>query len=142
MASESPLPIEVATECRGRAPACQRGRSCPGINLATEPPSIFFKADPARITRWAEFLDRNTPRAERVHFPLFVFQGESDTVVNPEFTDAFVARLCRSGNAVLYKKYPGEDHVGAISAARTDFLDWMRDRLIGKSPDANCGAPR
>jgi len=60
----------------------------------------FFAADPTKVEPWATFLIKDTPGRAPVGVPMFVAQGESDTLVLPATTDDYVQKLCASGEHV------------------------------------------
>jgi hypothetical protein len=67
-----------------------------------------------------------------------VFQGGSDPLILPKFTDAFVARLCAAGDTVDYALYPGYGHLSVIAPSMPDTLAWMADRLAGTPAPSTC----
>jgi pimeloyl-ACP methyl ester carboxylesterase len=61
--------------------------------------------------------------------PILMVQGESDTTVFPLFTDQLKGELIAAGNNLTYKKYPGVDHGGIVTAAEPDALAFFRAQL-------------
>jgi alpha-beta hydrolase superfamily lysophospholipase len=95
-----------------------------------------FEADP-----WKRLLEQNQPGRRPIRVPIYVAQGEEDTIVRPSVTADFVAGLCRTGERVRFEKLPGVDHMRAGRASATSAIQWMRDRLDGKRAPSTCPPP-
>ena len=67
------------------------------------------------IEPWRTLLASNTPSALPPGIPVFLAQGESDQLVRPEVTRAYMRRLCQAGSRVRMVLLPG---VGDGFAAR------------------------
>jgi predicted esterase len=61
--------------------------------------------------------------------PILLSQGEADTTVFKPFTDTLNTELNGLGGTVIYKTYPGADHVGVTSAGEADALAFFRAQL-------------
>ena len=92
-----------------------------------------FEAEP-----WKRLLEENRPGRRPILAPIYVAQGEEDTIVRPSVTADFVAGLCRTGERVRYETLPGVDHMRAGRASATSAVQWMRDRLDGKRAPTTC----
>ena len=109
--------------------------------LAIDKDKTIFAKDPT-TGALGERLRENTPELP-IPFPLFVAQGETDTLVIPEVQDAYIAARCAAGQELLYKKYAGRDHMGVVtegSALLEDLITWTKDRIAGAPADTNCSA--
>lgn len=109
--------------------------------LAMDKDKTIFAKDPTTGTL-GERLRENTPELP-IPFPLFVAQGETDTLVIPEVQDAYIAARCAAGQGLLYKKYAGQDHMGVVtegSALLEDLITWTKDRIAGVPAEGNCSA--
>lgn len=76
-----------------------------------------------------------------VDYPLFVAQGQADSLVLPAMQREWVKQRCAAGQPMEYREYPGLNHmplVEADSPLNGDLVDWARDRLTGKAPQDNC----
>jgi len=85
-------------------------------------------------------LRENVP-VLRVAAPLFVGQGLADALVLPDRQADYVRQLCRGGQQLEYRTYPGQDHVGVVgpqSALVPDLLRWTADRFDGKPSPSTC----
>ncbi len=95
-----------------------------------------FEAEP-----WKRLLEENRPGRRPILAPIYVAQGEEDTIVRPSVTADFVAALCRTGERVKYETLRGVDHMRAGRASATGAIQWMRDRLDGKRAPSTCPPP-
>jgi acetyl esterase/lipase len=57
--------------------------------------------------------------------PLFVAQGESDTLVRPSATDAFVDRVRGEGTRVTYDRIRGATHATVALRSLRSLFDWL-----------------
>ncbi|MCP2032651.1 pimeloyl-ACP methyl ester carboxylesterase [Okibacterium sp. HSC-33S16] len=85
----------------------------------------FLAREPATTAPWDELLAQNKPHAGPLPVPLFVAQGESDTLVRPEVTAAFVLAQQAAGTAVTSHTYPRIGHGTVALVAIDDLLPWM-----------------
>jgi len=92
-----------------------------------------FEAEP-----WKRLLEENRPGRRPIRAPIYVAQGEEDTIVRPSITADFVAGLCRTGERVRYETLPGVDHMRAGRASATSAVQWLRDRFDGKRAPTTC----
>ena len=73
--------------------------------------------------------------------PTFIGQGLADEAIDPSVQSAFVRGLCRRGQAVEYRTYPGENHLGVIgesSPLLPDVFRWTEERLAGAVAPSGC----
>ncbi len=92
-----------------------------------------FEADP-----WKALLEENRPGRRPILAPIYVAQGEEDSIVRPSVTADFVAGLCRTGERVRYETFAGVDHMRAGRTSATSAIQWMRDRFDGKRAPTTC----
>lgn len=85
-------------------------------------------------------LAQNVP-AGPIAAPVFIAQGEADDLVLPAVQRRFAASRCRAGQPLLYRGYPGLDHV-ALGAPDSplgpDLVQWSRDRFAGRPAPEGC----
>ncbi len=84
----------------------------------------------------------NDPGTLRIAAPTLVLQGTADDTVMPAWTDAVVRALCKNGNGVSYKVYPGATHETIVTRAAADiraFVDARFARKKPKKPSSDCG---
>jgi pimeloyl-ACP methyl ester carboxylesterase len=65
----------------------------------------------------------------RSQAPIQIEQGESDTTVFKIYTDQLRDELIAAGNQLIYKTYPGVNHVGIVSAGEADALAFFQQVL-------------
>lgn len=109
--------------------------------IAIDKDKTIFAKDPT-TGALGERLRQNAPVLP-IPYPLFVAQGETDTLVILPVQDAYVAQRCAAGQELTYKKYPGKDHMGLVtgdSPLLEDLLTWTQDRIAGKPATGNCAA--
>ncbi|HEX7098311.1 MAG TPA: lipase family protein [Acidimicrobiia bacterium] len=88
----------------------------------------------------SERLTENIPPQE-IEVPLFLAQGEADSLIALDTQDAFVAGLCESGSRVDYRIYTELDHVPLVEADSPlipELFDWTSARLTDQEPVSIC----
>jgi pimeloyl-ACP methyl ester carboxylesterase len=70
----------------------------------------YLAGDPATTEPWATLLRENTPGKSALTVPLLVAQGDTDTLVVPSTTAAFVAHECSIGTKVTALHIPKTGH--------------------------------
>ncbi|MBV9282405.1 MAG: alpha/beta fold hydrolase [Chloroflexi bacterium] len=97
----------------------------------------YLRSPPWQSEPWQTLLKQNTPGQARIPAPILISQGGADQLVLPAVTAAYVRRLCRMGEKVEYRVYPGVGHdAGAESAP--DVVAWLANRFAGKPPPSTC----
>jgi pimeloyl-ACP methyl ester carboxylesterase len=113
-------------------PLCLLGQNKRLHAIATPLIGKFVAHDPTTTEPWATFLEENTPGADEIEVPVLVAQGLKDTLVKPETTDSLVQHLCKAGDEVQYKTYPGATH-GTIAYRTVPLLiPWLKARVADK----------
>ena len=105
--------------------------------LASDQP--LWKGDPNRGAL-AVRAEQNVPRLP-IGAPLLLAQGEADTLVLPGAQQAYVQDLCRAGQAVDHRSYPGKDHMGVVtgdSALLPELMNWTADRFARRPGTNSC----
>jgi pimeloyl-ACP methyl ester carboxylesterase len=85
----------------------------------------YLAVDPATVEPWATLLTENSPGATRLTVPLFVAQGETDTLVRPTLTSDFAEREKTLGTAVTYVSIPDTGHGLVALRALPRLMDWL-----------------
>jgi len=73
--------------------------------------------------------------------PVFIAQGDADDLVVPAIQRRFAASRCRAGQPLLYRGYPGLDHIALVapdSPLGPDLVHWSRDRFAGRPAPEAC----
>jgi len=84
------------------------------------------------------FFAANQLGSAPVRGPLLVLTGEADETVPLALVKAVVKKACRNGIALDFRSYPGLDHDPTMEKSTPDQLEWVRERLAGKSFTGNC----
>ncbi len=139
-------PLGLLVDKRASAVIAEVGRSCVDdiggqLDALAAQKSLaqhFLNADPARLSPWGGLLVENSKFSLSAKVPAVMIQGDSDDLVRPAVTTAFVKASCRSGNPVQYTMLRGKGHGTAIAAASRDAVNWLAARLNGKPTRGNC----
>ncbi|MEO8668430.1 MAG: alpha/beta fold hydrolase [Bauldia sp.] len=99
----------------------------------------LLTADPAVTKPWADFLEVNRPGKVLAGAPVLIAQGSSDTIVDPEVTDAFVAGLCQRGTPVRFIRYPQGSHHTVVKRSANQTIAWLGERFAGAPVRTPCG---
>jgi pimeloyl-ACP methyl ester carboxylesterase len=119
-------------------PLCNLNQEAQLAPIAAPLVGKFFVDDPGSVEPWQNLLNENTAGATTIDSPLFIAQGDADTVVIPTTTAQLVQTYCGLGVNTTEKVYPGVTHdlIGYESAA--DVAAWMADVLAGQTPAGTC----
>ncbi|GAY09738.1 alpha/beta fold hydrolase [Pseudonocardia sp. N23] len=120
------------------AALCLLGQNAQLHDIAGPLVGRYLAADPTRTQPWAGLLAANTPGAARLPVPLYVAQGEADTLVRPQVTAAFVAKECSLGTRVTSVTLPGVDHGGIAFDALPTVVPWLKNAEAGTVSASTC----
>ena len=98
----------------------------------------YLRSDPRSTPPWSMLLAENTPGAPPSGLPVYVAQGDADTLVVPAATQAYVAAACRGGARITFRQYPTDTHVTIADTAVPDVLAFVRSSLAGAAPTSSC----
>ena len=101
-------------------------------------PSQIIAQSPLIVPAFAALLQQNTAGTVATAAPLFIAQGDRDELVPKPTTDQYVQRACGVGDHILYRVYPGQDHIGARDASVKDIQAWMAARVAGQPAPSTC----
>jgi hypothetical protein len=97
----------------------------------------YLKSPSWQTDPWRTLLAQNTPGQVKTPAPILISQGGADLLVHPSITAAFVKGLCRMGEKVTYRVYPGVVHdAGGESAA--DVVKWIANRFAEQPAPSTC----
>jgi len=74
----------------------------------------------------------------KVTFPLMLGTGLADEAIPPQRQELAVHAMCRSGNTVIWKRYPGVHHSDTLPASFEDAEAFARNVLNGQSVASDC----
>lgn len=98
----------------------------------------FLSTDPTTAPGWSGLLTENAAGDVPTSVPFLVAQGETDTLVRPDVTKAYVDQQCGRGASIELYTYAGVDHFGVRTAAAPDVLRWLQSRLAGEAAPSGC----
>lgn len=94
--------------------------------------------DLTAIEPWRSLAARNQAPSLPGDIPVFLAQGEADTIVSPALTRTYMARLCTTGSHVTFMPMADVGH-GWIAAKSADSaIGWISDRLAGTPQPNDC----
>jgi fermentation-respiration switch protein FrsA (DUF1100 family) len=103
------------------------GRLVQSDELGGIPPSELVRSG-ADVSAVNPVLAAMNPLV-RSQAPIQIEQGDADTTVFKVFTDQLRDELVAAGNQVIYKTYPGVDHVGVVTTGEPDALAFFLQML-------------
>jgi hypothetical protein len=106
--------------------------------FAQYPPSQVVAHNPLDVPVLAQLLQQSTAGGVHTAVPQFIVQGDLDALVPKTVTDRYVHRACGQGDQLLYRVYPGQDHVTARDVSVHDVEAWLAARLAGQPAPSSC----
>jgi len=85
-----------------------------------------------------QYLDRNELGNTRMPRPILVISGDADRITAGGITAQAVARLCKQGDQVLWKRYSDFDPGSVIGGSVRDQMTWIEARFAGRPTQTNC----
>jgi acetyl esterase/lipase len=129
-----PTVDRLATECiESVFDIIERGRT--SGPLAKE---FLTVKNPAATQPWQSLLARNTPGTLPRSIPVFLAQGTTDGLVQPQVTKDYMQRLCRAGSRVRMLVMPNVSHGFAGRDGADAAVSWMADRFAGRPAPSDC----
>jgi alpha-beta hydrolase superfamily lysophospholipase len=106
--------------------------------FAPYPPSQVVAHNPLDVPGFSQALQQDTAGHVRSTAPQFIVQGDRDVLVPKTVTDRYVERACSQGDQLLYRVYPGLDHITARDVSVRDVEAWMAARVAGDPAPSTC----
>lgn len=97
----------------------------------------YVTSDPSTTEPWQTMLRENSAGGSPITVPVFVAQGDADTLVIPAATEKYVDLLCSQKAEVSFHRMPDVDHGLAAYAAIPELLVWLADVRAG-TPANTC----
>ncbi len=129
-----PVVRQIANTCV----ALDRNATIAAVVVSQALRVTYLRTLPWETEPWKSLIARNSPGNGEIGAPILIAQGEADRLILPSITKAFVERLCRQGETVDYRTYPGVDHVHAGPETAADVANWIADRFAGEPPPNTC----
>lgn len=124
----SPLDLILTEDGAAAVPSmselCLLGENAKLHDIATPLIGGFISHPPESTSPWDDLLTANTPQSA-LPMPLFVAQGDADTLVRPDITACYVRTQRAAGTDVTSHTYPGVGHGGVALTAVDDLIVWM-----------------
>ena len=99
----------------------------------------LLNADTATMAHLSEELGRyDNPDQMRAAEPVLIAQGTADRDVPEGATDALASRLCRLGDQLDYRHYPGLDHNNLVAGSLSFVAAWITTRFARHAPPTTC----
>ena len=102
---------QTLTKCLGQLNAAD--------SFGSVAPADLLRSDVDTAPIAAALAQRADPDRLKIRTPLRIQQGETDATVFKTFTDQLVAGYSEGAKDLTYKVYPGVDHAGAVTNARS-----------------------
>jgi pimeloyl-ACP methyl ester carboxylesterase len=108
--------------------------------LTEQPLEHYFLTTkkPSDVEPWHTLLAENSPGALPPEIPVFLAQGADDTIVHPDVTKAYAARLCTAGSKVRMLSMPNIGHGRAAQASTQAMLEWTGNRFARLPAPDDC----
>ncbi len=94
--------------------------------------------DLPNLEPWHARLVANTPGPLPAAIPVFIAQGEADTLVRPSVTQNYASELCKGGSRVELMTMPGVNHGFAARDSATAAVAWIAGRFAGGAAPSTC----
>jgi len=99
----------------------------------------FLTVDqPADIEPWRSLLQKNSAGILPSEIPVFLAQGTTDQIINPNVTRDYMNKLCNAGSKVKLMILPDIGHGRAAQASTATAVSWMTDRFAGGAAPDDC----
>lgn len=122
----------------GRSCVDDLGGKLDALAAQKELENRFLAEDPGQTLPWSDIIARNSKLYLKTRVPALIVQGDTDDIVRPAVTTAFVKRSCREGVLVEYMVLRGKGHGGAIDTGAKPAVNWLAARLMGMPAKGNC----
>lgn len=125
----TPLGIDFIKESGKRQSSKQMGQALAYLQGWKGPAT---RPDPQNQDKWMKRIEEMALGNIPSKVPVAVYQGDDDPTIFPAATEAYVKQAQASGIKIIYKHYPGVDHLRVPGASQPDFMRWISDRFSGK----------
>ncbi|MDX6454600.1 MAG: hypothetical protein QOD48_707 [Gaiellaceae bacterium] len=97
-----------------------------------------LRANRAPDSRDGQGRRSRSRRRARSDAPILIVQGTADAIVAPDVTERLAAKLCKNGERIELRLYPGVAHLVTGHEAAPAVLRWVADRFAGKPSATTC----
>ena len=129
----------VSQSTKGREAAWRRAIAAGGgMRSVGYPPGAVLRADDDLQRRIDAHAGEYPPPDVAITVPLFVAQGDIDTLVRPQDTRDFANTECSAGVNVTYVSIPKTGHGLVAFRAISTLLPWFARIVSGDGPTSTC----
>lgn len=119
----------VRNECVGTALEAGRGKTIEDVTTS----------NPLDRPDWQRAIAKQLIGTKRTSAPTFVYHGDADETIPYAVGQKLRADWCAKGNAVEWKSFPGQSHVGTAIQGNGPALEWLGRRFADEPTSGNCG---
>ncbi|MEV0319861.1 lipase family protein [Streptomyces sp. NPDC050658] len=119
----------VRNECVGTALEAGRGKKIEDVTTS----------NPLDQPDWRQAIADQLIGTVRPSAPTFVYHGDADETIPYAVGQQLRADWCAKGNAVEWKSFPGQSHVGTAIQGNGPALEWLGRRFADEPTSGNCG---
>ena len=131
----TPAGVEATPRMAG---LCLIGQNAAIHDIARPLVGSYYATSPTSVEPWAGLLSENSPGGSPIGVPLFIAQGEADTLVNPATTRSFADNACAAGERVTFLSLPGVGH-GEVALKSVDrVVAWFGAVQRGDPVESGC----
>ncbi|MGW6267682.1 MULTISPECIES: lipase family protein [unclassified Streptomyces] len=124
------LAAVVRNECVGTVLEAGRGKQIEDVTTS----------NPLDRPNWKKAIAKQLIGTKRPSAPVFLYHGDADETIPYAVGQKLRADWCAKGNAVEWKSFPGQSHVGTAIQGNGPALEWLGRRFAGEPTSGNCGA--
>lgn len=119
----------VRNECVGTVLEAGRGKTIEDVTTS----------NPLDQPKWKKAIARQLIGTKRPSAPTFVYHGDADETIPYAVGQELRADWCAKGNAVEWRSFAGQSHVGTAIQGNGPALEWLGRRFAGEPASGNCG---
>ncbi|MGW7090232.1 lipase family protein [Streptomyces sp. NPDC054871] len=119
----------VRNECVGTVLEAGRGKTIEDVTTS----------NPLDRPEWQRAIAKQLIGTKRTSAPTFLYHGDADETIPYAVGQKLRADWCAKGNAVEWKSFPGQSHVGTAIQGNGPALEWLGRRFAGEATSGNCG---
>ncbi|MEV2256003.1 lipase family protein [Streptomyces sp. NPDC050147] len=119
----------VRNECVGTVLEAGRGKTIEDVTTS----------NPLDRPEWQKAIARQLIGTKRPSAPTFLYHGDADETIPYAVGQKLRADWCAKGNAVEWKPFAGESHVGTAIQGNGPALEWLGRRFADEPTSGNCG---
>ncbi|MFG2651364.1 lipase family protein [Streptomyces sp. NPDC048436] len=119
----------VRSECVGTVLEAGRGKSIEDVTTS----------NPLDRPNWQKAIAKQLIGTKRPSAPTFLYHGDADETIPYAVGQKLRADWCAKGNAVEWRSFAGQSHVGTAIQGNGPALEWLGRRFAGEPTSGNCG---